>query len=377
VIDQSHGQIFDLGNDHLACSRPECMAISETKIRNDGRSYQIGCGYDPVVTGCCEKLSFPNDHSPIWRCHRCMDGALNFSNRSVRCGQNESYQYIDPLEVSSKFHDVNGNIMMCGPLHNKTFSSRLSISDVFLCNRYVWEQGNFIDATNFSKSTESEIGFQNGRHVRSNFENYILDPSSKLWSLGPRIYGEGVFACFNGGSCIAPDLCFCPDGYTGHDCSIPLCRHKQVDGNVVGCLNGGLCLEKDICQCIQTPSMLWLTSNNIEHGLTGYTGSDCSMPLCVQGFYDPHCTNVKYAAGGEGCYRCLNGGFCVAPDVCQCAPGYTGFDCSIPVCTLESTPILREQLMTEDEDKIRLFEQHPCSLEGIYEPQVIGGIGKF
>jgi hypothetical protein len=44
-----------------------------------------------------------------------------------------------------------------------------------------------------------------------------------------------------------------------------------------------------------------------------------------------------FEEGGEcvdhvlrGCY---NNGTCVAPDTCQCASGWTGFDCSIPVCT--------------------------------------------
>lgn len=51
-----------------------------------------------------------------------------------------------------------------------------------------------------------------------------------------------------------------------------------------------------------------------ERGLTGWTGTDCSMPICVQGYYDPACDEPEFAPGREGCYRCANGGVCVAPD---------------------------------------------------------------
>lgn len=34
-----------------------------------------------------------------------------------------------------------------------------------------------------------------------------------------------------------------------------------------------------------------------------------------------------------GKYICANGGSCVAPDTCSCAPGWIGFDCRTPVCT--------------------------------------------
>lgn len=35
----------------------------------------------------------------------------------------------------------------------------------------------------------------------------------------------------------------------------------------------------------------------------------------------------------QGVYVCANGGNCTAPDICQCAPGWIGFDCRTPVCT--------------------------------------------
>ena len=34
-----------------------------------------------------------------------------------------------------------------------------------------------------------------------------------------QVYGEGIYACFNEGSCVAPDTCTCADGWTGYDCN--------------------------------------------------------------------------------------------------------------------------------------------------------------
>ena len=111
----------------------------------------------------------------------------------------------------------------------------------------------------------------------------------------------------------------------------------------------------------------------MERGLTGWTGTDCSMPICIQGFFDPTC-NVSAAPGNEGCYRCANGGICVSPDVCQCADGWSGYECRTPVCKSEATPLVRKQLMTIDERKIRIFEEDPCGMFGFSS---LGNQGKF
>jgi len=91
-------------------------------------------------------------------------------------------------------------------------------------------------------------------------------------------------------------------------------------------------------------------------------GTDCSTAICSQGYYDPFCTDV--APGGEGCYRCSNGGNCTAPDVCVCAEGWTGFDCRTPVCESVADSLTRWQLNTMDEEKIHAFESDPCGMNG-------------
>jgi hypothetical protein len=166
-------------------------------------------------------------------------------------------------------------------------------------------------------------------------------------------------------------ICFlnifsCVDGYTGYDCSTPLCRHLQPSGKVTSCLNGGICSKKDNCDCIQTPSVLWTVHVEAVKALTGWTGSDCSMPMCSQGYYDPFCADLPQAPGGEGCYRCSNGGNCTAPDVCTCAKGWTGYDCKTPVCEVVADPLTRTQLDTYYEDKVIGFESDPCGVRSIY-----------
>lgn len=138
-----------------------------------------------------------------------------------------------------------------------------------------------------------------------------------------------------------------------------LCRHRNYFGVVSGCLNDGICADRDQCFCVRAPSILHEVEMTAPEGTTGYTGSDCSIgmslscpganvtalmtmnhgcvclcvpAMCVQGWYDPDCILVPpfetgVASGGEGCYRCPNGGNCTAPDFCTCTEEWQGYDC--------------------------------------------------
>lgn len=372
---------LDLGGD-IDCISDQCRLTDKKRTSNNGRSHQSGCGYDPFDTGCCELLnSTGNSLVHSYRCYWCNEENFQ-SYESVRICLDGGMQTVDFLTmdlVPLQFKDQLGYIMMCGLLHdNELDDSSLLVSDRFLCNRFEWDQGDYIDdaGLNETPGIGYDWGLKSGRHTRINYNNYMKSMDGSLqWKIGPEISGEGLFECFNSGSCIAPDTCHCKDGWSGFDCNTPLCRHTQYDGSLVGCLNGGICQDKDDCHCIQTISALWKEYDNVERGMTGWTGSDCSISICVQGFFDPFCDS-PFAPGGEGCYRCDNGGLCVAPDVCQCDKRWTGFDCKTPICEMEATSLITQQLMTEDEAKIRLFETNPCSLEGIYEPEKINGIGK-
>lgn len=91
--------------------------------------------------------------------------------------------------------------------------------------------------------------------------NDYMKVDDDTWSQGDVTPGEGVYKCHNGGSCIAPDTCSCPDGWDGYDCETPACRHLQPSGVVSSCQNGGICAAKDDCACIATDSVLWQVDN--------------------------------------------------------------------------------------------------------------------
>lgn len=239
--------------------------------------------------------------------------------------------------------------------HSKRFSDfQDGITEGFLCNVLEWEQGDYDE----------------GRYIRqsNNATAYLHNTSVSVaveLSVTPTWYqdesapaGEGVYKCYNMGSCVAPDVCSCPDGYDGSDCKTPLCRHKLPNATVVSCMNGGSCDAKDNCTCPSWDSLLPALYPDIKATKTGYTGTACQIPICVQGDYDETCTEVE--PGSEGCYRCLNGGLCTAPDTCTCADGWTGYDCGTPVCRLRADEETILELKTSDLEKIRDFELDPC-----------------
>lgn len=322
---------------------------------------------------------------------KCNRNKLEVNLHDVTCpsGALMEWEYSNVDQIPGIFkYSSSQSVRICGPKHHpgreeydaskhphtttfnrsRIFDSKL-ISDHFLCNRFEWEQGNFNDYSKIVDNMEirSDYMFKLGRHIRVNHYDYVKNGSlyTDKWYAGDAFPGEGIFACYNGGACIAPDVCNCPDGYTGFDCRTPVCRRIQPNGEITDCLNGGVCVDKDRCECLKTPSVLWLEFNQAERGWTGFTGEDCSIPICTQGYFDPTCDNAAVnEAGANGCYRCHNGGICIGPDECECSEGWTGYDCKTPVCTIQATNEIREQLMTNDEEKVKSFEKDPCGMKG-------------
>ena len=115
-----------------------------------------------------------------------------------------------------------------------------------------------------------------------------------------QVYGEGrwwqeergdcvdnvIRGCFNNGTCVAPDTCQCAEGWSGFDCTTPICP--------LGCAHNGNCTLPGICSCE-----------------LGWEGDDCMTATCAQ--------------------DCVNGGRCVAPDTCQCVQYPMSFyDMAVP-----------------------------------------------
>ena len=374
----------------MPCDDVRCPEYDAMVLLNNGKSFQTGCGNDPVISGCCYEVEDEStDLSASFVCMKCNPNKTDRTLHTTRCPLHafESFAYNDTSLIPSTFKESDGkSLKQCGPSHspggpegteyytsdnpfatpywsNRNDESRFT-SGQYLCNRHEWSQGDYLDDGWLANEAGVSIdqGSRNGRHIRVNYNNYTRE--TQEWAIGDTTPGEGIFACYNAGSCIAPDFCTCKDGYTGFDCKTPLCRHRQNDGTVAGCLNGGVCMDRDNCHCVQTQSILWMKHSHADRGNIGWAGKDCSTPICSQGYFDPFCDDNPAAPGGEGCYRCANGGLCIAPDICECDKGWKGFNCETPICRIEATTVIINQLMTTDDSKVQLFEKDPCGMKG-------------
>ena len=381
---------------------------------NDARSFQTGCGYDPFDSGCCTPdPSSPDPLNPTQMiCYKCQSRSFSTNNLYYCDEEPTPFKRATADKDSLKFWlDEKQNFRMCGKYHfprrlskvgdygkavyyynkdlNLDYSSRNMMSNWtsnrFLCKITKWTQGFYVDNITYTapfkvmEGAGSIYGLEYQRHVRINNPGLktvynmakasakgTVDDSLLVTLKKDELPGEGIFVCYNMGSCLGPDLCSCTDGYEGFDCNTPKCRHLRPNGDVAGCVNGGICASRDECHCVQSASVLYTVHEAAPRGMTGWTGSDCSIPMCIQGFFDPFCTDLPQAPAGQGCYRCSNGGNCTAPDVCTCAPGWQGYDCRTPVCEAVADPLTRFQLGTIFEDKVIGFENDPCGVVAIY-----------
>ena len=125
--------------------------------------------------------------------------------------------------------------------------------------------------------------------------------------------------CINGR--LRGDTCACIDGWAGEDCSLKVC--PGVGGD---CHGHGICIGNQ-CRCV-----------------AGFSGVDCRTPLCPHNcFGQGQCIDGKCRCHDgftgtlcdlEKCPAACSGhGFCREHGSCSCVPGYSGKDCSRPLCT--------------------------------------------
>jgi hypothetical protein len=200
--------------------------------------------------------------------------------------------------------------------------------------------------------------------------------------------------CINGGSCVAPDTCRCPKEWSGLDCSMPVCTQGFFEPVVLDpvptfhyeytpCNRSRWCDETNSFDCKQTQRAATLTqihNGGSNRSITGWDDEDapdalqyhCAVleivpsavtsfsyenasgmvsrsartsPVVPYGWEGSHVWSASAAVPSDrqialterrkvtqGKYVCANSGHCIAPDVCNCAAGWVGFDCRTPVC---------------------------------------------
>ncbi|EFC44590.1 predicted protein [Naegleria gruberi] len=130
----------------------------------------------------------------------------------------------------------------------------------------------------------------------------------------------------------------CSKGFSGANCSIPVCNGIAAD--VSGVCNGnGQCLAPDTCSCNGNS---WTASSYCKDaicgGLSGASacgGSNrgsCSSPntcTCINKYYGNSCEKfdcfgVLYSSSKV----CSSNGTCVSPDKCSCMNGWLGVNCN-------------------------------------------------
>lgn len=96
--------------------------------------------------------------------------------------------------------------------------------------------------------------------------------------------------------------CRCAPGWEGHDCSLPICSQSIAT----------------VTNADDEPYTL-LRAGGVNVG--DPTGMSVPPPL-------PGDTYVQHR-------KCKNNGNCTMPETCTCEKGWTGSDCSIPICAQE------------------------------------------
>jgi hypothetical protein len=202
------------------------------------------------------------------------------------------------------------------------------------------------------------------------YDNVKAHASGRWFQEGGECVDQVVRGCFNNGTCVGPNQCECAEGWSGDDCSVPVCSQT--------CHHNGNCTLPDTCTC--------------EKGWDGY---DCSIAVCAQ--------EVRKTRETRCCVRfskltpppppppppspspqCNNFGECVAPDTCKCKQwpntfydgfegggrpifrkpngdaqmtGWTGYDCSVPIC-VQSEKFTLNINRTTQEDMLVMLGGH-------------------
>ncbi|XP_064097954.1 uncharacterized protein LOC135209201 [Macrobrachium nipponense] len=123
--------------------------------------------------------------------------------------------------------------------------------------------------------------------------------------------------CLNGGTCTAPNLCDCPEGFAGR-----YCQHLRCNGTLA---------NDDVAEVKISPDHM-TADVTCRGAYRPSTGNEKVRFYCENGHWEaPQAMMLSQAVVTcvPLCHKgCANGGKCVAPNTCQCPVGFTESDCS-------------------------------------------------
>ncbi|EFC37796.1 predicted protein [Naegleria gruberi] len=131
--------------------------------------------------------------------------------------------------------------------------------------------------------------------------------------------------CNSKGDCVAPDSCQCNANYYGPNCASFKCNGIEKN-NALVCSSHGTCSNADVCTC----SSNYDSSTFCSKCLPSYNGTDCSIKIC-----SPETTCRGHGQCNDQLQCICNGKF--TGTYCEkCLDGWVGSNCDI-TCSAQTT----------------------------------------
>nr|XP_045588295.1 neurogenic locus notch homolog protein 1-like isoform X1 [Procambarus clarkii] len=200
--------------------------------------------------------------------------------------------------------------------------------------------------------TNGFVDFCDGRPSARCAEGYVFSSgdteallacSNNIWTLPLQVRLDPVCRphcksnCLNGGRCVAPDYCWCSQGYGGPDCSGYSCD----------------VIPSQLLHAYVTMRPTLLTAECPEN--TMFPHGEIRLVLTCDNntwtFPPPYVSTSFFGCSPSCSSACHNGGTCVAHDLCNCPPGFFGHRCQEVKC-LEPVPYIENGRLSFVDDSV-------------------------
>lgn len=144
-----------------------------------------------------------------------------------------------------------------------------------------------------------------------------------FWTFFPLSTAICPQGCRNGGICVAPGICSCPDGWLGGACHTgefvarTSAHLSELSYSGTGLPSGLECFKSEVRVC----------GKEVFELIVSPDVSDCRRDADFFRFH--RCLNAVCCVSALAvCSQpCLNGGKCISPNKCRCRPPFSGPRC--------------------------------------------------